>query len=98
MFSKIVSQERQFCSPSSFTDCYTILPDMAQAIQLGRGYCDLSIPFCGLSGQISTNDLVRRALLLGYETIAINVRINQKDILSKGKDRHKAKKLELRMD
>ena len=65
---------------------------MAQAIQLGRGYCDLSIPFCGLSGQISTNDLVRRALLLGYETIAINVRVNQKDILSKGKDRHKAKK------
>merc|ERR550539_1039972 len=69
-----------------------ILPDMAQAIQLGRGYCDLSIPFCGLNGQISTNDLVRRALLLGYETIAINVRVNQKDILSKGKDRHKAKK------
>ena len=92
MFSKIVSQERQFCSLYPFTDCYTILPDMAQAIQLGRGYCDLSIPFCGLIGQISTIDLVRRALLLGYETIAINVRVNQKDILSKGKDRHKAKK------
>ena len=30
--------------------------------------------------------------MLGYETIAINVRVNQKDILSKGKDRHKAKK------
>jgi len=65
---------------------------MSQTIQLGRGYCDLNIPGYGTTGQIPTKDLIRRALLLGYETIAINVSVNQKDLLSKGKERQKAKK------
>ena len=65
---------------------------MAQSIELARGYCDLNIPLCDDGAQTSTKDLVRRALLLGYETIAINVCVNQKDLLSKGKERQKAKK------
>ena len=68
---------------------------MSQTIQLGRGYCDLNIPGNGTTTQISTTDLIRRALLLGYETIAINVSVNQKDLLSKGKERQKAKKAKI---
>ena len=68
---------------------------MSQSIEFGRGYCDLNIPLSDLSGQTSTKDLVRRALLLGYETVAINVCVNQKDLLSKGKERHKAKKAKI---
>ena len=65
---------------------------MTQKIVLPRGYCDLNIPFNEDDTQTSTKDLVRRALLLGYETIAINISINQKDLLSKGQQRQKAKK------
>ena len=65
---------------------------MTQKIELARGYCDLNIPFNEDDAQTSTKDLVRRALLLGYETIAINISINQKDLLSKGQQRQKAKK------
>ena len=65
---------------------------MEQNIQLASGYCDLNIPFCEDGNQTTTKDLVRRALLLGYETIAINVCVNQKDLLSKGQHRQKAKK------
>ena len=72
--------------------CGHLSDRMSQTIQLGRGYCDLNIPWYGATGQLSTKDLIRRALLLGYETIAINVSLNQKELLSKGKERQKAKK------
>ena len=65
---------------------------MAQKIELARGYCDLNITYSDDGSKTSTKDLIRRALLLGYETIAINVNVNQKDLLSKGQQRQKAKK------
>ena len=65
---------------------------MSQTIQLGRGFCDLNIPFCDVKSKSNTTDLIRRAISLGYETLAVNVHVNQKNLLSKGQQRHKAKK------
>lgn len=62
----------------------------------GRGYCDLNIPCVPAASPKSdsrTKDLVDRALALGYSTLALNVHVNQKDLVTKNnKQQQQSKK------
>ena len=59
------------------------------SLVLGKGYCDLNIP---IDSNVPPINLVKRALVLGYETLALNVRVHQKELVSKAKQKHQAKK------
>jgi hypothetical protein len=62
------------------------------AITFGKGYCDLNIPIDIGSEPKEKLDIVRRALTLGYQTIALNITIDQKDLTFKGKSGKKRNK------
>ena len=61
------------------------------ALPFGKGYCDLNIPIDLGSDPREKLDIVRRALSLGYQTLALNLCIDQKDLTVKGKSAKKKK-------
>jgi hypothetical protein len=60
------------------------------ALPFGKGYCDLNIPLDHGTDAGSKADIVRRALALGYQTLALCVTINQDDLTSKKKQSKKS--------
>ena len=58
-------------------------------LPFGKGYCDLNIPVDLGSDPREKLDVVRRALTLGYQTLALNVSVDQKDLSSKSKSSKK---------
>jgi hypothetical protein len=62
------------------------------ALPFGKGYCDLNIPIDLGSDPREKLDIVRRALSLGYQTLALNLCIDQKDLTVKGKSAKKKNK------
>jgi len=58
---------------------------------------DLNIPF-SCSPTTTPLDLVRRALALGYQTVALNVEVNQNQFLTKKQAKDKAKNIEYLTD
>ena len=63
------------------------------SLPFGKGYCDLNIPVELGSDPRQSLDVVRRALILGYQTIALNVVVDQKDLSSKNKSSKKKAKV-----
>lgn len=59
------------------------------ALAFGKGHCDLNIP---IDGKVKPLELVKRAISFGYQTLAINVHVHQKDLISKSKHQQMAKK------
>ena len=49
-------------------------------LALAKGYCDLNIP---IDSNVSPLNLVKRAISLGYETVALNIRVHQKELIRK---------------
>jgi ribonuclease P/MRP protein subunit RPP1 len=66
---------------------------MASALSgsAARGFCDLNVPCDGADGEDLRRRL-RRAFRLGYETVAVNVCVHQKDLVTKAKLQKSAKK------
>ena len=58
-------------------------------LALAKGYCDLNIP---VDSDVPPLQLIKRALTFGYETLALNVRVHQKELISKSKQQQLAKK------
>ena len=56
------------------------------SLPVGKGYCDLSIP-----SDSNYKEVVKRALSLGYQTLAINVKVHQNQLLFKSRQNKKAK-------
>jgi len=50
------------------------------SLPFGQGYCDLNIPISAGQDGNSKIDVVRRALSLGFQTLALSVTINQEEI------------------
>lgn len=61
-------------------------------LPFGKGYCDLNIPLDLGSDPREKLDVVRRAFTLGYQTIALNVLVDQKDLSFKSKGSKKKTK------
>ena len=62
------------------------------ALTFGKGYCDLNIPIDMGSDPREKLDIVRRSLTLGYQTLALNITVDQKDLTFKGKSGKKRNK------
>ena len=56
------------------------------SLPVGKGYCDLNIP-----SDSNYKEVVKRALSLGYQTLAINVKVHQNQLLFKSRQNKKAK-------
>lgn len=61
------------------------------SLPFGKGYCDLNIPAGHGTDGTSHTDVVRRALALGYQTLALCVTINQDELTSKKQQTKKSK-------
>ena len=59
------------------------------SLPVAKGYCDLNIP-----SDSNYKELIKRGLILGYQTFAINVKINQNRLISKTKQQSKKAKLD----
>jgi len=62
------------------------------SLPFGQGYCDLNIPISAGQDGNSKIDVVRRALSLGFQTLALSVTINQEEFKSKKKQQSKKSK------
>jgi len=58
-------------------------------LAFANGYCDLNIP---IDSNVSPLNLVKRAISFGYETVALNIRVHQKELIRNKSQQHKAKK------
>ena len=56
------------------------------SLPVGKGYCDLNIP-----SDSNYQEVIKRALRLGYQTLAINVKVHQNQLLFKSRQNKKAK-------
>ena len=65
---------------------------LTMTLPFGKGYCDLNIPLDLGSDPREKLDVVRRAFTLGYQTIALNVLVDQKDLSFKSKGSKKKTK------
>jgi len=60
------------------------------SLAFAKGYCDLNIP---IDSDVSPLNLVKRAISFGYETLALNIRVHQKELIrKKSLQKHEAKK------
>jgi hypothetical protein len=57
------------------------------ALTLAKGYCDLNIP---IDSDVAPLELIKRALNFGYETLALNIRVHQKELISKARQHKKS--------
>ena len=61
------------------------------SLAFAKGYCDLNIP---IDSDVSPLNLVKRAISFGYETLALNIRVHQKELIrKKSLQKHEAKKV-----
>ena len=66
---------------------------MANNLAFAKGYCDLNIP---IDSDVSPINLVKRAISFGYETLALNIRVHQKELIrGKKAQQHQAKKVKI---
>ena len=63
------------------------------SLAFAKGYCDLNIP---IDSDVSPLNLVKRAISFGYETLALNIRVHQKELIrKKSLQKHEAKKVKV---
>ena len=63
------------------------------SLAFAKGYCDLNIP---IDSDVSPLKLVKRAISFGYETLALNIRVHQKELIrKKSLQKHEAKKVKV---
>jgi hypothetical protein len=63
------------------------------SLAFAKGYCDLNIP---IDSDVSPLNLVKRAISFGYETLALNIRVHQKELIrKKSLQKHDAKKVKV---
>ena len=63
------------------------------SLPFAKGYCDLNIP---IDSDVSPLNLVKRAISFGYETLALNIRVHQKELIrKKSLQKHEAKKVKV---
>ena len=62
------------------------------SLAFGRGYCDLNIPY----NAENVESMVQKAVDLGYQTVAINVKVHQKNLMTKSKQQYLSRKSELK--